>query len=355
MSNLARAVDSFNASPHDFADLARGRPPIAIDCGGHRQDASRTTAPARTLGQLLAVPELLEPPAVLVAHFVIERRTTLLCGREKSGKSTLTAQAIAAASNGRPFLDQQRGDPLRVVWYAIDEPLGDTVRRFHDLGAHHDNVIINDAPRSVSELFSAMEADLLEHPGVRLVVIDTLSRLFEVSGVDANDARSAGPFMSQLIALFRLHGVAAVLLYHTGKGGREYRGSTSIGANVDEILTLRRRGAVPDEDDFDSAYDDDGRRVLEQNGRALRGRVHLGFRAGRYGCFDAGASPRDRILSALQSGPAPSRTALVRRAATKKSTGLSAIEALLHDGLIEESNGAIHVVLQFPAGAPDQP
>jgi RecA-family ATPase len=69
-------------------------------------DAPESTA--HTLRDWLGDPEILKPPRVIVPHLAVEGRVTLLSGREKIGKSTLAAGAVAAASLGASWL----GGPL---------------------------------------------------------------------------------------------------------------------------------------------------------------------------------------------------------------------------------------------------
>lgn len=291
---------------------------------------------ARTLGECLRDPALLRPPPVLVPYLAIDGRCTLLSGREKSGKSTLTAQLVADASSGRPVLGCAMPKPVTTLWYAIDEPLGDTARRFQSLDADLSRVIVNEHPRTVRELLAHLAADLTAYPAVSLVVVDTLSRL--LSTIKTNAADQVEPVLWQLVDTFRQHARAAVLLYHTGKSGKEYRGSTAIGATVDEILTLQRRGE--DADDFDAVEeeDDDGRRKLVQQGRHLNGRVQLAYRGGRYGLLDDVHPPPERILLALEDSPATSRNDLVKRAKVKRTEGLAAIRDLIASGAIVETN-----------------
>lgn len=318
-----------------------------------RRPLAKTLAPARTLGEILADPEALVPPPVVVPHLAIAGRCTLLSGREKSGKSTLTAQLVAAASTGAPVLGVPLPAPITTLWYAIDEPQQDAARRFAEMGAHPDRVILSDAPRNVSELVQLLPEDCARYQNVSLVVVDTLSRLFSGSGVDVNQSDKVEPSLWALVELFRKHNVASVLLYHTGKGGAEYRGSTAIGATVDEILTLRGKAQENTAEDFDAVDDtDDGRRVLVQNGRNLRGRVRLAFHGGRYGIFDETHPPRARILEALEDGPAKNRSDLAKRAKVQKQSGLALIGELIAIGdIVETGEGLARGSRRFPSAA----
>jgi len=302
------------------------------------------TSTARSLRDLLANPALLRQPDMVIPFIVVEGRVTLLSGREKIGKSTLVAGAVANASCGDPVLGVAIPRPVRTLWYAIDEPLGDVVRRFHGLRADSDQIIINDAPRSLDDLLTALELDLAAVTGVRHVVIDTMSKLIAMTGVDPNASREVEPFMTRLVDCLHKHNVAATLIYHTGKSGREYRGSTSIGATVDDILTLRKRGK-PEDDDFDTeAADGDGRRNLEREGRNLRGEVRLDWVCGVYQLYEESASPRLRILETLRDhGTVTTRSALCKLAGVQKQLGLRTLLGLISEGAVTEHGSLLKI------------
>jgi hypothetical protein len=310
--------------------------------------ADSTVSCARALREWLEDPEILRPPNVVIPHLAVEGRTTLLSGREKIGKSTLAAGALSAASRGDEVFGVQLVNPVTSLWYALDEPVADAVRRFDVLGANVDRITLNAAPRTVSELLTALTLDLATFASVGVVVVDTLSRILAGSGVDPNSSREVEPVIANLVEVFHRHNVAAILLYHTGKAGREYRGSTAIGATVDEVLTLRRRGQS-DDDDFDEDSADDGRRLLVQDGRNLRGRIHLTCRDGMYRLYDEAYPPRDRIVQALRdNGTVAGRGELTKLAGVRKAAGLSAIAGLIGEGVIIEDRRRLKLAAAVP-------
>lgn len=304
---------------------------------------------ARTMAEWLADPSLLVAPSVVLPHVVVAGRVTLLSAREKTGKSTLLGSLIAASSNGSDVLGIPINGPLTTLWYCLDEPAADCLRRFQHCGANPAHVVINDHPRTMCELRLAIEVDSAAYPHATLVVVDTLSRVFAMSGVDPNDSRQIEPLLAGFVDDCHRRNTAAVLLYHTGKAGREFRGSTAIGATVDDILTLRRRAGT-DEDDFDDDAADDGRRLLMQDGRNLRGRVQLQCVEGHYQLYVDPQSPRDRIVEALTAhGSVESRTALIRLTGISKAKGLQAIKELLAERAISEEKGRLRLATGHPA------
>lgn len=306
---------------------------------------------ARPLGEWLADPGILTPPKVLVPHLAVVGRVTLLSGREKVGKSSLIGQAVAQLSVGGELFGVAC-KANTTLWYAVDEPVADTVRRLEHHGADPSSVLICDAPRNLKELHQSLEANLERHPRIALVVLDTLSKLFSLSGIDPNDAKSVEPPMAKLVDFCHANKVSAVLLYHTGKSGLEYRGSTAIGASVDEIVTLRQpRGREDEHDEGEAPREDDGRRFLIQVGRTFRDTLHLTRIEGAYCLFESAPPVRDRIIAALVArGPASSRNELSRLVGGRRADVLREISVMVSDRDLVERDGKL--CLPEPSSSP---
>lgn len=316
--------------------LRSSRALLGEDAAGQYEATTDAVTSARLLGDWATDPDMLRSPEVVIPHLAVEGRVSILSGREKIGKSTLVASAIALASNGKDVFGVRVPDPVRTLWYTNDEPVADTVRRFTQFGAAPDGIIINPEPRTFNELRAALECDLRAFENVGDVVVDTLSRVFAASGVDPNSSREVEPAIAELVDLLHRSNVSGILIYHTGKGGREYRGSTAIGATVDEVLTLRRR-LQSEDDDFEDESSDDGRRLLVQDGRNLRGRLQLDFRDGVYRIHEELQEPRERILDALRdNGTVVGRAELTKLAKLRKESGLRVIREMIGSGAIIE-------------------
>ncbi len=331
--------------------MSAPREAMAAQAANMRAEAPST---ARPLGDWLADPEILRPRRVVIPHVAVEGRVTLLSGREKIGKSEMLGGVVAAASRGDVVLGTPLPAPVRTLWYAIDEHVADTVRRFERLGADLGNVIINDVPRSFGDFLAAVRVDLDAFPGIENIVVDTLSRLMAGSGIDPNSSREVEPVLATLVDFFHAKNLAAELAYHTGKAGREYRGSTAIGANVDEILTLRRRGQG-EEDDFDDEGADDGRRLLVQDGRNLRGRVHLARVNGLYQLYEDALPVQDKLVTTLRAhGTVPTRTKLAELAGVRKAAGLHALAELIAKGAVVETGRGLKLAQPAGSHTPEQ-
>ncbi|MDQ6769849.1 MAG: AAA family ATPase [Gemmatimonadota bacterium] len=313
---------------------------------------ARPVSAARPLRLWLEDTELMEPPKILIPYLAVAGRVSLLSGREKIGKSTLAAVAVAAASRGDPVLGIPLVGPVTTLWYALDEHVSDPIRRFQKLQADTNRIAINDEPRTVDDLLDALEIDLETHPDVDHVTLDNLSRILAFSGIDPNSKREVEPAMARLVDFFHTEEKSATLIYHTGKAGREYSGNTAIGANVDEILTLRKRGQS-DDDDFAEDDSDDGRRLLVMDGRNLRGRLQLSFRDGVYSLFNDATLPEDRILETIRDhGTVVGRAELVRLSGVRKSVGLKVVGTLIGSGRITENGRQLK---SGSAGSPQFP
>jgi hypothetical protein len=334
LEQLADAADEWTSS--GLTRRARGS-----ENGAEPKSTPRL---ARPLVELLADPELTREPVITIEKLLVENATTLIAAREKLGKTTLASQAIAAFVDGRSFLgatSSRRGD---VLWYTIDEPTRDTVIRFARIITNAAAIYISDVPRTFAELLAHLGADLMAR-NYDIVVIDTVSRALQQSGIKTNDPDVVGAAIRALVDVFRSFGVAGLLIYHTNKLGSEYSGSVAIGATVDEIIVLKARGRGSDPDDEDDDHgDDDGRRWLICAGRRLRGRYALDYNEDGYRLSDEAIdSPDERILKlaakACDTERPPTKSELATAAKGRKATALKRIDVLRVGGLLAISNG----------------
>lgn len=298
-----------------------------------RRMPTRERPKPRTLGEYLTDPALLAAPVAEFPFGLAQRGcVTLLSGREKSGKSTIMSEAVAVKTTGGEWLGVQL-EPATVFWYALDEPVGDLVRRMESYGTDSSRLIIQETRPETAEQF----ADELADSGAAVVVLDSLSRLWRGKVKSANDGEDVLDFCWPYIEAVRAANVAACFLYHTSRAGKEYRGSVELGAAVDVPLTFRRRGHdAMGADSFDKDYEsvdthDDGRRLLSGTGRGVSVNVRLAFANGRYSLGDTPRPLRERIAAELAHDPA-SATALADMLSTRKQTVLETLHSMRADG-----------------------
>ncbi|MEQ1857239.1 MAG: AAA family ATPase [Longimicrobiales bacterium] len=193
-----------------------------------------------TLAELLERPELLRAPECIVPRLAYRGRLVVVAGPDKSGKSTLAAYAIAALSNGEPFL----GEPVstrygRSVLVGLEEAVGDEVRRLADIDA---------APMCVQILTQAAGAEILTRTRelltawpADLVVVDSLSEYARsMQGAVPEDGDTAGwaAAIRPLVSLAREFDLAVLVLHHVRRSDGQYRGSGEIAAACDAILEM---------------------------------------------------------------------------------------------------------------------
>jgi hypothetical protein len=188
----------------------------------------------RTLEELKAHPEMLQPPTVVIPRLAWAGRVTMLAGREKEGKSTFVAGGCATLSGGGYFLGDFV-DVGRVLWLSSDaESLYDQVARLMRFGAEPKNVfVVTDWDRTPASFIRAI-GDV--QPGV--AVVDTLAAFAELAISDANASALWTPVMLALKRAANDTGAAIILVHHASKATGRYRDSTAIGAGVDCILEI---------------------------------------------------------------------------------------------------------------------
>jgi hypothetical protein len=291
----------------------------------------------RSLADLLLHPELLAPPEPVAAPLLYAGRVTLLSGREKSGKTTLAANAAAAITTGTEFLGA-RVVCGSVLWISLDEALGDTVRRFDALGADpHLLHLVTEVP-SPARLHATLTAT-----AYRLAVIDTLNEL--ALGVSLNKSDQILPILRPIVDVIRATNTACVIIGHAGKSSGAYLGSSTIGGAVDAALTLKRVGegktppADPNVEEETEEAPDDGRRVLVGVTRwAGKFRERLQFAGGRYAIGSAPIPLAVRILRELSGDTSGiSASDLSELLGKRKHDTLDALRDLASRGLVDGS------------------
>lgn len=293
-----------------------------------------------TLEEALADAELMAPPVPVVAPLAYAGRVTVLSAREKMGKSTLCGDVVAALSHGRPFFRGDAQPPSVVLWYAVDEPLSDAVRRLAAADAHvgEGRIILSPERPTPAELIAK-----ITETGAHLVIVDTLSELWRGHVDKDADAGQVAGFLRPYVDVARTTGAALLFLYHTSKAGQEYRGSVALGATVDAVLTLRpvRPGtfgagtpATPDAGGDGEDVDDDGRRLLIGRTRWGFVREELAFDGTRYTLGDAPLPLSLRALRAIGDGLATSGKALAPVLGVRAERALALVTELTHAGQV---------------------
>lgn len=258
---------------HELAKVLQPEPqPEQEEWGGetpgqHEHEATDAGRGFVWLDELASLPFMTEAPEVILPHMALSGRITLLAAEEKSGKSTLIGQAVAALSSGLGFL----GGPTlssRAMWMGLDEPTSDCARRLIDNGAAQSKIAIMEEKLEWNAFYDALD---LVKP--KLLVIDTLSEWASTEVRDFNSAADWTPVMRRLRdTVARQRNVSIILLHHTRKGSHSYADSRAIGAGVDIILEMHR-----------SSDGDANRRIINYRGRGLgSGSYRVRYSHGQY-------------------------------------------------------------------------
>jgi AAA domain len=296
---------------------------------------------APTLGDWIADPSLLEPPHPLVDDLIWEARSTILSGLPKCGKTTLACQVSAALSNGGVVFGR-RVQPTPVVWLALDEALGDTVRRLLRFGANTLTTrVTNERPKRPGNL-----VDLCRRSDSRLVIVDTLARWWFGDVKKSGDAEDVREFLVPWIDALRDASVASLPLHHTSKSGVRGAGSYALEAEPDACLVLvhpaQRRMLHADADDADRgdvSDTDDGRRILQGTSRFTPHiKLSLRFDGEQFSVDGQAESRRTRVLRAAEIGNR-TKSDLADAAGGKRQKTLQLVDALRDEGALHEEHG----------------
>ncbi len=195
---------------------------------------SRPGALVRSLAELLRDPQLTAPVEFVFPFLVAVGRLTLLVAREKLGKSTFARLVAAIVSSGRPYWGKQVSQG-HVLWVVLEEALADVVTKLASFDPMPESVFITQ-PSTVNRFGQVREA--VEKVKPRLVIIDTLASYAASEGYDENSSQNWTQALGQLRTLAEEHNFALLLLHHAKKTDGSYRGSTAIGAAVDQIVEL---------------------------------------------------------------------------------------------------------------------
>lgn len=274
-------------------------------------------------------PDLLRPPRAVLPRLAWEGRATLLSAQEKLGKSTLIGQAVAALVSGGEFLGQKvtRGPAL---WMALDEPLGDLVRREESFGVGDGDLAIVDYRPTHEELES-----ILHEVRPAAMVIDCLSSYAAGQIENFRDANGWRWLLGQqLLPLTRSTGTAVILIHHHVRDGKRYADSREIGAAADFII------------DLEGSVDSPSQRVVKGKGRGYPAEwssYTLDYTSSRYHLAQGGLSIETRTLLAIQENPDSGKARIRSLVHGRNDEVDAAIHSLIRAGQVEDlGTGATH-------------
>lgn len=196
-----------------------------------------------SLTKLVSVKELLAEPEEAI-QWVVDGVMpaggfSIIVGKPKTGKSTLTRTMGLAVARGEQFLGRETSKGP-VVYFALEEKRAELRRAFRLLGAQDEEILMHIAPAPLDALRMAREVVAREKP--RLLIVDPLYRFVRVG--DVNDYAKVTAALEPLLALARGTETHVCAVHHSPKtavGGIDAAlGSTALGGTVDTMIVLRR-------------------------------------------------------------------------------------------------------------------
>ncbi len=224
---------------------------LVSDGDGHEKtpDVPARAAPVVKLRRLDVARMLTTEPAPvdwLIEGVAARGALTLLAGREKEGKSMIALAIGACVLSGGGSVAGLACRAGRVLIVDAENGESEAHRRVRALGldSRHVENIEYVEPRGFDLRGDLRELDrLLERSRSDLCILDSFRTLW---GGEENSSGDVAGALDPLRALLRDRDVAGVLIHHLGRRGGEYRGSSAIGASVENLLELARVEGDPD-------------------------------------------------------------------------------------------------------------
>ncbi len=194
----------------------------------------------------IAAPELLAAPPEEVDWIMDEYLSvgglTLLVGKPKEGKTTLSYELAVKVALGLPFLGRNT-QKSAVLILALEEHAREVRMRLRNLGATElENIYVHVGPlEPTATVINSIKTFAQDH-AVRLILLDTLSAFWRIE--NENDAAEMTRVVKPLLQLARESGACLLLIHHArksdGQYGDEIRGSGALFAAVDVALIMKR-------------------------------------------------------------------------------------------------------------------
>lgn len=304
---------------------------------GAEQREADEQPPFYWFGDLRKDQSLLQPPPMVIPRLAWQGRATLLAAPEKSGKSTLITQGLVQGMLGREFLGSSITLPT-ALWLALDEPLGDLVRRTESFA-------MSDLPLAIMDYLPPQEqlANILTHLRPTCLVVDCLSAFASGTVENFKDPEQWRQlFGGFLLPLIREMGTAAILIHHTTREGTRYADSREIGAAVDFILEVEPVAGEPT------------RRKVKGKGRGYPAEwasYSIDYQNGRYDLAEGVVALETRVLRAIDAEPEIGLRQLRERVNGRNEEIDVALKSLIHAGLVRnQGSTTAHRYITVPQG-----
>ncbi len=241
---------------------------------GQRELLGKRAAEGRLPRTMTAAELIAEdlPPVRWAVPELLPEGVTLLCGKPKLGKSWFGLGLCVATAAGGYALGRKRVEKGDALYLALEDNRRRMQKRLKKVlaggGAPERLHVAFEWPRLDEGGVEALRGWLDEHPGARLVIIDTLAKIRKPArgqNVFSEDYAS----LEKLLPLAAEYGVSIVVVHHLRKLSAadpldEINASTGLSAGVDGFLILKR-----DRGRHDAALHVEGRDIEEPAELAL--------------------------------------------------------------------------------------
>lgn len=202
----------------------------------------------------------------LVKGLLTCNELSMLLGESQSGKSFVAIDLAMAIARGVDFFGRRvlRGG---VIYQAGESATGvrrkrlPAYRRHYDVAGDRVPFVLLQEPLDLYTSEDATDAFIEEcrywaktfgDLPLRLIVIDTFNKA--TPGANENDGKDMGAVLARCDRIRRETGAHVMLVHHLNSGGTKARGHTSLFANVENVITVKR---------IEDASDGDGRPMRE--------------------------------------------------------------------------------------------
>lgn len=267
-------------------------------------------------------------PPMAIPKIARAGEMTMLSGKWRDGKSTFMTWVCAELSRGGNILGETVA-PTSCHWISFEEAPALVIARFRDSNPDPSRVDYTDGLMISPERTVAEFKQLLRTTSAKVVVVDSLSRLYMRGGdiVAENDNASWVRVLDDLQRTVRETGVALVFLHHLSKAG-DSRGGTAIPASMDSAITMRPVSRAP------------RARKLELRGRTIMDEVTV-ERATDENRFSLVEREDDdelglvkRICELVATTEKPSGISIIETLGVQKQKGLAIVKDLVARGVL---------------------
>ena len=187
----------------------------------------------------------------LIKGVLTKGEQSMLLGESQSGKSFLAIDMAMAVARGIDWFGR-KSKKGGVIYQAGESAVGVRRRRFPAYAKHHNverdplPIVLLERPVDLFNSDEQMELFIEEclywsrtfPVPLELIVIDTFNKA--TPGANENDGKDMGMVLARCDKIRAATGAHVMLVHHLNSGGTKARGHTSLFANVENVVTVRK-------------------------------------------------------------------------------------------------------------------